>query len=70
MHDRGEDIEEEIEINLNRYRRHERKFPWRLIKNLIVTIILATLMYILAQEISKMNAKEPQNLQEIEVEID
>jgi hypothetical protein len=71
MHDRSEDIEEEeIEINLSRFRKHERRFPWRLIKNLLVTIILTTLLYFLAQEVVKMNSKKPLNLEEIEVEID
>lgn len=66
-----EDIENEgLEINLNRFRRHQRKFPWRLIKNLLVVVVLSTLLYLLAQEAAKMGENQPKSFDEIEVEVD
>lgn len=65
------DIEnEELEINLNRFRRHQRKFPWRLIKNLFVVVVLSTLLYFLATEAAKMRENQSKSFDEIEVEVD
>ena len=65
------DIEnEELEINLNRFRRHQRKFPWRLIKNLFVVVVLSTLLYFLAKEAAKMRENQSKSFDGIEVEVD
>ena len=71
MHDWGEDLtEDDQKVDLQQFRRHQRKFPWKLIKNLLVTILLAGLLYYLSKEIQRMQQPNPTPIDGIEVEVD
>ena len=51
--------DERPNINLARFKRHEKKFPWTIIRKLIIAIILLGLMYFAADSLK--NAKNNQN---------
>ena len=64
-------MEPKPQIDLNRYRNHQRKFPWGLVRKLIIGIATVLLLYYFTQQMAEANEKkEDEKPNEIEVEID
>ncbi|UKN00530.1 hypothetical protein K6119_12385 [Paracrocinitomix mangrovi] len=60
-------------VDLSKYRNHQRKFPWGLIRKLIIAVVIIGLVYYFVDIIEKRNEerlKQEYNSKEIEVEVE
>jgi hypothetical protein len=58
---------EEAKIDLKRFKRHERKFPWALIRKILIAAVLLGLVYYLNTVLKNRKEETPEEF-EIEVE--
>jgi hypothetical protein len=49
---------EDYDINLGRFKTHQRKFPWSLIKKVIIAVVLIGLLVYLNRVLSNKEHKE------------
>jgi hypothetical protein len=62
--------ERDYHINLKRFVRHERVFPWRFIAKVIIGLILVAMAYYLTKEMAaKENELKKEPEQGIEVDV-
>ena len=54
------------ELDIRKYKKHEKKFPWGLVRKIIIAAILIGLFYYLQKEMRKNGSKGPEFTIEVE----
>lgn len=62
--------EEEIKLNLKRYKGHHRKFPWSLVIRIVTAFVALGIIIVLLKSLADLKAKEPDNEEEGEFTIE
>jgi len=58
------------DIDLKRFKKHQRKFPWAFIRKLIIVAVLLGLFYYIKTEFDKKSSQEIDSSEGIEVDVE
>lgn len=62
-------MENEPEIDLNRFRKHQRRIPWVLIRKIVIVSVIIGLLYFF-KDLLKQKSTNQENQNGIEVEVE
>ena len=63
-------MSEKPEIDLNKYRQHQKRIPWGLIRKIIIAITTILLMYYFINQVEESKEKQIDTSEGIEVDVE
>lgn len=62
-------MSEKPQIDLNKYRQHQKKIPWGLIRKIIIGVATILLLYYFVNQMENTQEKKSEKSDEIEVDV-
>ena len=71
MSDRSEGVDnDEVKLNLKRFKRHKSKIPWSLIRNIFVIVLIISLLFFVKKRIDKKEIYNQGDKKNIDIKVD